>query len=105
MKDPPPEFLRRFDNLKLNLRPVSDARLPKRGEMETPGRHRGVEDPDSGKRTSVHFAMIKEWVSDTKVKVETGVWRGPLSGGGSTVIYELRNGKWKETGRENSWIS
>jgi hypothetical protein len=104
-KDPPPEFLKRFDDLKLELRPVSAARHPERGEMESPNQYRGIEDPDTGKRSWVHWAEVTEWLSDTKARVDTGVWSGPLGGGGSTDIYELRDGKWLRTGSEGHWVS
>jgi hypothetical protein len=104
-KDPPPRFITRFDDLKLKLRPVSAARHPKPGEMESPTRFRGVEDPATGKRSWIHWAEIKEWVSDTKVRVNVGVWSGPLGGGGSVDDYELRGDKWECTGSEEHWVS
>ena len=104
-EDPSPEFLQRLDDLKLKLRPVSAARHPQRGERESTNRYRGIEDPDTGKRSYVHWAQVKEWLSDTKVRVDVGVWSGPLGGGGSTDIYELQGGKWQHTGSEDHWVS
>jgi hypothetical protein len=103
--DPPPDFLKRFDDLELQLRPVSAARHPQRGERESPDRYRGVEDPDTGRRSWVHWAEVKEWVNDTTVRVDVGVWSGPLGGGGSTDVYELRDGTWQRTTSEGHWAS
>lgn len=103
--DPPDEFLKRFDDLKLKLRPVSAARHPEPFEKESPNRYRGIEDPETGRRSSVHSAKVKEWVSENKVRVEVGVTSGPLSGSGGTDIYELRDGKWVWTRRERGWVS
>src|SRR4051812_38880334 len=104
-QDPPPDFLRRLDDLPYRLKPVSKARLPKRGEMESPDRFRGVEDPATGKRSWIYWAEISNWVSDTKVRVYVGVWSGPLAGGGSTCVFELRDGKWVLTDTSGHWVS
>ena len=104
-KDPSPEFLRRLDDLKLKLRPVSAARLPEPGEMAAPNRYRGVEDPATGRDATVHWALVIHWFSDTKVRVVSDAYRGPLCGTLCFAIYELRDGKWQLTVVESSGIS
>ena len=104
-KDPPPGFLGRLGDLPLTLKPVSLARLPEAGEMESPNHFRGVEDPATGKRANIHWAGVKAWVSDTKVRVETGVYSGPLGDGGGTSVLELRDGVWTPTDTEDFWVS
>jgi hypothetical protein len=104
-KDPPTDFLQRLSGYPFQLRPVSAARFPRWGEMETPDRFRGIEDPETGKRSWIYWAEIKEWISDTKVRLDTGVWSGPLGGGGSTEIYELRDGRWISTESDGHWVS
>lgn len=104
-RDPPSGFLHRLDDLPFQLRPVSEARLPGRNEMETPTRYRGVEDPATGERCWIYWARIVRWVSDTKVRINTGVWCGPLGGGGSVQVFELRDGRWEWTGSEGHWVS
>ena len=104
-KDPPPDFLNRLGDLPYRFKPVSQARMPKPFEMESPNRYRGIEDPATGKRSWICWAEIKEWLSETKARVDAGVWSGPLGGGGSVDIFELRDGKWEATGYEGSWVS
>jgi hypothetical protein len=104
-KDPPPEFFKRLGDLPYNFKPVSQARMPKDGEMESPNHFRGVEDPTTGKRSWIYWAEIKEWVSDTKVRVDVGAWSGPLTGGGGICVYELHGGKWVFTDVEDGWVS
>jgi hypothetical protein len=104
-KDPPPGFLKRLSDLPYRFKPVSQARMPKDGEMESPNRYRGVEDPATGKRSWIYWAAVKEWISDSKVRVDVGVWSGPLGGGGSVSVFELRDGKWEFTNMEGSWVS
>jgi hypothetical protein len=104
-KDPPPDFFRRLSDLPYKFKPVSQARMPKDGEMESPNRFRGVEDPATGKRSWIYWAEIKQWVSDMKVRVDVGVWSGPLGGGGSICVFELRDGKWVFTDMEDGWVS
>jgi len=60
--DPPPGFLDRLRDLHLTLKAASAARLPKDGEMESPNRYRGVEDPATGKRSNIYWAHINEWI-------------------------------------------
>lgn len=104
-KDPPPDFLKRLGDLPYRFKPVSQARMPKAGEMESPNRFRGVEDPATGKPSWIYWAAIKQWLSDTRVRVDVGVWSGPLGGGGSIYVYELREGKWVFTDIEGGWVS
>ena len=103
--DPPPGFLGRLGDLPQMLRPVSKARLPEAGEMESPNHFRGVEDPATGKRSNIHWAGVKAWVSETKVRVETGVYSGPLGDGGGTSVLELRDGVWTLADTEDFWVS
>jgi hypothetical protein len=104
-QDPPADFLARLSDLPYRFKPVSKARFPKHGEMESPNRLRGVEDPVIGKRTWIYWAEIKNWVSDTRVRVDVGVWSGPLGGGGSICVFELRGGTWVLTDTEGHWVS
>jgi hypothetical protein len=104
-KDPPADFLQRLAGYPFQVRPVSAARFPRPGEKEGPNVLRGIEDPETGKRSWIHWAEIIQWVSDTKVRVDTGVWSGPLGGGGSTDVYELRDGRWVFTGSDGYWRS
>lgn len=104
-QDPPPQFLERLNDLHHRLKPVSKARFPERAEMETPDRFRGVEDPATGKRSWIYWAEISNWVSETEVRVDVGVFAGPLAGGGGVCVFELRNGKWILTNRESYWRS
>ena len=103
--DPPPGFLERFGDLPLTLKPVSKARLPEENEMESPDRFRGVENPATGERAKIYWAGVKKWVSDTKVRVETGVYSGPLGGGGNTSVLELRDGVWTLADTVDFWVS
>ena len=104
-KDPPPELLKRLSDLPYRFKPVSLARVPKPYEMESATRYRGIEDPATGKRSWIYWAEIKEWLSETKARVDVGLWSGPLGGGGSVNVFELRDGKWEVTGCEGSWVS
>lgn len=107
-RDPPPQFLRRFNDLPYNVRPVSAARLPKPGEMvpDAPAlRHRGVEDPATGQRSPIYWAEIIEWESETRVRIDTGSWTGPLGGGGMVLVYELRDGSWAIADILRGWVS
>ena len=104
-RDPPPGFLDRLKDIPRRIRPVSAARLPKPYEMETPTRYRGVEDPETAKRSWIYWAEIVQWVSDTQVRVNTGVWSGPLGGGGAIETFELRDGRWESTGAKRHWVS
>jgi hypothetical protein len=104
-KVPPPDFLARLQDLPGCFKPISMARLPKGGEMETPNRYRGVEDPVTGKRSWIYWAEIKEWVSETKVRVDVGGWSGPLTGGGGIFVFELQDGRWVFTELEDGWMS
>ena len=104
-KDPPPEFFKRLGDLPYRFKPVSQARMPKHYEMESSTRYRGVEDPATGRRSWIYWAEIKEWLSDTKARVDVGVWSGPLGGGGSIRVFELRDGTWVVTGYEGHWVS
>lgn len=104
-KDPPPDFFKRLSDLPYKFKPVSQARMPKDGEMESPKRFRGVEDPTTGKRSWIYWVEIKRWVTDTKVRVDIGVWSGPLGGGGGIYVFELRDGKWVLTDMKGGWVS
>ncbi len=104
-KDPPPGFLGRLGDLPLTLEPVSKARLPEENEVESPNHFRGVEDPATGKRSTINWAGVKAWVSETKVRVETGTYSGPLGGGGGTSVLELRDGVWTLADTEDFWVS
>lgn len=104
-KDPANGLIQRLGDLKVRLKPVSQARMPKPGEMESPDRFRGVEDPSTGKRSPVYWVKVNEWLSPTIVRVDFGMWEGPLSGGGGTCTYELRDGKWILGEMEDGWAS
>jgi hypothetical protein len=104
-KDPPPDLLKRLGDLPYTLKPVSQARMPRAGEIESPDRFREVEDPATGKRSWIYWAHVKQRISDTKVRVNVGVWSGPLGGGGSICVFELRDGKWAFASMEASWVS
>ena len=103
--DPPPGFLGRLDDLPLTLKPVSLARLPVENEMESPNHFRGVEDPATGKRSTICWAGVKGWVSKTKVRVETGTYSGPLGDSGGTSVFELREGVWTLADTEDFRVS
>ncbi len=68
-------------------------------------RFRGVEDPATGKRTRIYWAEIKEWISDSKVRLDVGGWTGPLDGGGGICVFEQLNGVWEFTEMEEGWSS
>jgi hypothetical protein len=104
-KDPPRALRQNLGELPPEILPVSFARHPKSGEEASMGHFRGVEDPRTGKQAKIYWAEIKAWDSDTKVRVDTGVWSGPLGGGGSIYIMELKDGKWEIVGDEAAWVS
>lgn len=100
--DPPPEFIRRFRDIPANVRPVSAAGLL---ELNPLTEFRGFEDPETGKISTIYWAEIKKWVTDIKVKVDTGLTSGPLSGGGAVLMIKHRNRRWVITDEVSGWIS
>jgi len=93
--DPPEGFLERLAIPQLTLRKVSEARFPKKGEMdpEDSDRYQGVRDPRTGNRCYVYSVKI-ESLTPQRAKVRAEFFSGPLSGGGyeSSVVRE--NGRW-----------
>ncbi|MEZ6145370.1 MAG: hypothetical protein R3B91_08045 [Planctomycetaceae bacterium] len=103
--DPPASFLRRFDDLELEVHPVSEARFPRMGEWETQNTLRGIESRITGKRTNVYRVQIEEWIDSETVKVSHSFSSGPLSGGGvSGAVYHFNGRRWSLRERGSGWV-
>ena len=61
----------------------------------------------SNRKAWMKWITIKQWISDTEVKIEEGVWCCPMGGGVTTSVYEKVDGKWKwkSRGDGENWIS
>ncbi len=103
--DPTPAVMERLNGLGLTLRPASDARLPKSGEMESENRLRGVEDPRTGKRCDIYHVSIIEWSDDTTAEVIFGEYGGPLASSGGSLVVEKKDGNWTIKEHTGNWVS
>ncbi|WP_144056756.1 hypothetical protein [Rhodopirellula europaea] len=103
--DPSATAMERLSGNGLNLLPASKARLPKPGEMESDNRYRGVEDPETGKRSYIYYASVTKWVDENTAEVSYGTYGGPLAGGGGEVVVEKKDGKWSIKERKGMWVS
>ena len=103
--DPPDATLALLASTGQTLRPASEARLPKPGEMETKNRLRGVEDPDTGKRCDIYYAHVTKWINDTTAEISYGIYGGPLAGGGGSLVVEKKDGRWTIKEHKGSWVS
>jgi len=102
--DPPAHFLDRFADVKeVIIKPVSEARLPKPGEMDGQ-RIRGVEDPKRGCRGRIFYCEIMKSLSPTEVELEVGFHGGALYGGGTRAVYQRRDGRWVRTKIVGSFV-
>jgi hypothetical protein len=92
--NPPDGFVERLSDLKRDIRPVLQARLPREGEIKF-GRHRGVETMNSGQPASIYYVEIRKWIDEVAVEVDTGRYGGPLSGGSiEGAVYRRQGGNW-----------
>ena len=58
----------------------------------------------SGKECWLTWISLKGIDSDT-IEVDSGVWSGPLGGGGGVETYQYRQGRWMAIKREVFWVS
>lgn len=60
---------------------------------------------DTNAKAWMRWISVKQWINETEVEVEEGVWCCPLGGGASTTIYKKVNEKWQIKKLGRSWIS
>ncbi|MCA9031732.1 MAG: hypothetical protein KDA69_00990 [Planctomycetaceae bacterium] len=98
--------MNRFRNPWYKVKPVSEARLPRFGEFDGPNRLRGVEDRKTGQHGYLFYVRIIEWMDDKTVRINFGMYGGPLAGGGSSgVVYHFNGSTWVELDEGQGWIS
>ena len=114
--DPPMAVMEALADLPLELKPVSKARLPEKGEMaptsdptfrgiKTEERFRGVEDPSTGLGSVVYYTSVTKWINDTTVEVSCGMYWGPEAGRGNKLIVQLKDGNWTIKDYNDGWSS
>lgn len=98
--DPPPQFVARFDDLKVKVLAVSQARWIRWGTREP--RFWRVEDPETGKRGRIYFIVVNAYrVNEEKVSIDVGF----ANGGGRRAVYRLDNGVWVLDRVSFQWVS
>ena len=101
--DPPSNFLARLTDLDADFRPVSDAEYY---ESRRSNRTGGVWSKSDGRKGHVYYVQIIEWQADDRVRVDHGLYGGPLYGGGvRNVTYEYVDGRWTVAADGQHFIS
>lgn len=106
----PEAFLKRFADLKVSPKHVSQARIPDIGEMEPGGtRMASIRDTASGQRGNIYWVKIAGWTNDDECEIEAGRLGGGLDGGGYSAVVRREKGKWvidkSPGGVHRSWAS
>ena len=64
-----------------------------------------VRQNETARQAWMQWISVRRWISDTEVEVETGVFTGPLGGGGQISVYEKAGDTWKLKSTGFSWVS
>ncbi|MCA9175138.1 MAG: hypothetical protein KDB14_11700 [Planctomycetales bacterium] len=81
----PDGYADRFADLPVSVRPASDVKLL----------IGGLKSKTDGRIGHIYYVEILEWLDDNTVKVNHGLYGGPLYGGGvEGAVYHFRNGMW-----------
>ena len=104
--DPPPTFLKRLADLPLDIRPVSQARLPRTGERKNAAQARGVEEMNTGEDASIYYVHLRRWIDESSVELDFGRYGGPLDGGGvHGAVYEVQDAQWQPRTEGQAFVS
>jgi hypothetical protein len=90
--DPPKSYLGRFSDLKLRIRPRSQAKV-----VESADSSQWVFDPSTGDPGVLITVNNPRWIDKTKVEVTGRRYRGPLNASRRTYEVQKVNGEWKIT--------
>lgn len=103
--DPPAGYADRFNDLRIRIRPASQARMTHYGEETADGGSRGVEDSETGANACIFSVSIRRWVDDHTVEVDAERFSAPLNGKGYRAYVEKRDGHWQIMKKFAEWIS
>ena len=84
--EPPYDYCDRFSDLRVQILPVSDAKLLERG----------LTSKTLGRVGHIYYVQILQWLDDHTVQVNHALYGGPLYGGGvEGAIYEFQGEMWR----------
>jgi len=84
--EPPYGYCDRFSDLRVQIMPVSDAKLL----------DRGLTSKTLGRVGHIYYVQILQWLDDHTVEVNHALYGGPLYGGGTEgEVYEFQDGTWQ----------
>jgi len=87
-QDPPPDFLKRFSDLEVEVKGVSSMEL---------GSGRTVRDRATGKRGFVAYARVVRWIDSSTAEVVFGCFRESEASSQAEGVVHLEEGKWMLT--------
>lgn len=85
-KDPPPDFLNRFDDLEVEIKGVSEASVSQTGY---------VKDRRTGRDGYIVRAQIIRWLDQDTAEVEYTDYGSPQAASGTRGIVNREDGKWE----------
>jgi hypothetical protein len=84
--EPPHGYCDRFSDLRVQVMPVSDAKLLERG----------LTSKTLGRVGHIYYMQIVQWLDEHTVQVNHALYGGPLYGGGTDgAVYEFQGGTWR----------